>query len=313
MNIIKTSSLRSKYSTIVGFKRFLTTEAPQVSDLAKILVIPITQDKSYIHFKYNDELINNNSLIVKYENKLTTQASNGWKKLKESDKSYNKKIVHYVEKFLKRTPWIENSLNSIPSKSSLLRQVSHKQQEIEESTTGEKSKDGAKKAMETITSLTSINDLNKDYQLLSIPVYYPGSLLSAPQLKTELLAMAQNGQKYHKKLMLWNGIGVPLTIPFIIVPIVPNIPGFYLAYRFYCNFKAYLGAEHLEQIAIREDLSFQDHVELDRAFSHHNPNSQLLLNEEIIDDITKTFGIEDVKSHLLKALKQEREALSNVD
>lgn len=296
MNILKSSGTYSRIMPVVGFKRNLSQKVPHTSDLAKILVFPITQDKSYIHFKYNEDLVNNDSIIVKYENKLTGVAAKGWDKLKSSDKSYNKKIVHWVEKFLERTPWIENSLISIPSKSALLRQAYNN--------------DESNKEKKPIVSLTSINDLKTDHELLSIPVYYPGSIISASKLKTELLSLSQNGQRYHRKQMVWNSIGIPLTIPFIVVPVVPNIPGFYLAYRLYCNLKAYLGAQHLEHIAIREDLSFKENAEIEEAYASQGTDNQILLNEEIIDKLVEKFGIKDVKSHLLKALKQEKNELN---
>lgn len=296
MNILKSSTTTSRILPVVGLRRNLSQKASHTSDLAKILVFPITQDKSYIHFKYNEDLVNNDSTIVKYENKLTGVAAKGWDNLKTSDKSYNKKIVHWVEKFLERTPWIENSLISIPSKSALLRQAYN---------TDESNKD-----KKPTVSLTSINDLKTDHELLSIPVYYPGSIISASKLKTELLSLSQNGQQYHRKQMVWNAIGIPLTLPCIIVPVVPNIPGFYLAYRLYCNLKAYLGAQHLEHIAIREDLAFQENAEIEAAYAKQDTNSQILLNEEIIDKLVETFGVKDIKSHLLKALKQEKSALN---
>lgn len=297
MNITRSSLITTSFSSRAIFRRCFSQKLLQVSDLAKILVIPITQDKSYIHFKYNEDLVNNDSIIVKYENKLTSVASKGWSKLKDSDKSYNKKIVHYVGRFLERTPWFENSLISIPSKSTLLRQAYHQ--------------DESDKQSKPVLSLASIDQVNKDHQLLSIPVYYPGSLITASQLKSELLSLSQEGQRYHRKQMIWNAVGIPLTLPFIVVPIVPNIPGFYLAYRLYCNLKAFLGAEHLEHIAIREDLSFQENEELEKAFEGQDGSNQILLNEEIIDNIVDTFKIENVKGHLLKALKQERKALES--
>ncbi|CCH42334.1 hypothetical protein BN7_1878 [Wickerhamomyces ciferrii] len=290
---------------IIRSRRFLSTtsKSSPVSDLAKILVIPITQNKSYIHFKFNENLINNDSLIVKYENKLSNIALKGWTRLKDSDKSYNQKIVHYVEKFLERTPWSENSLISIPSKATILRQA------FEENNKDDNKPDSKPSIL--LLNDTDIELNNKGENLLNIPVYYPGSLMSSTQLKNELLTLSSKGQTYHKKQMILNGIGIPISLPFMLVPVIPNIPGFYLAYRLYCNLKAFLGAEHLEQIAKRGDLSFLDHEILDQIYSKQDKTNDILLNEEIINDLVKTFEIDDAKAHLLKALKQEKEALES--
>ena len=41
---------------------------------------------------------------------------------------------------------------------------------------------------------------------------------------------------------------IPISLPFALVPIVPNVPGFYIAYRLYCNVKALLGVKHLDYL-----------------------------------------------------------------
>jgi hypothetical protein len=44
---------------------------------------------------------------------------------------------------------------------------------------------------------------------------------------------------------------MPIVVPFALVPVIPNLPFFYLAYRAFCHWKALLGAKHLEWLATK--------------------------------------------------------------
>lgn len=285
---------KSSFPIFFQASRTYTTK-PSISNLAKIYILPIRNSdtsKPYVHFKYNEQLLNNKSIIIKYENKLTTKAANGWKSLSESEKPINKKIVSFVTKLMEQIPWIENSMLSFPSQSALLRQV--------------KSIDGTNEPV-----LKAIHDLDQNHlqEVLSIPVYYPGSLISEDQLRLELTNLAESNEVYFKKQMLINSLLLPLTLPVALVPVVPNVPGFYLAYRVYCNFKASLGVQHLIEMINRGELKFIDSDLLNGIYEanaeHHD---EILLNEKVVDDVIQTLNLEEIKPSLIKALHQETKA-----
>lgn len=258
-------------------------------------MFPISRDKSYLHFQYNKRLLNNDSLLVKYENKAVQFASKVWTNLQKSDKSVNKKIVHYVGRFLDNIPWTEDSLRSIPSKSALLRQVRQ---------TGEKSVDV------TELQLKSAYEI-KDEPLVGIPVLYPSSMISSKTLGREMDELCHQSVKYHKRQMLLTGLGIPLSLPFALVPVVPNIPGFYLAYRFYCNFKANLGGDHLSDFIEKDELIYKEEPLLDELYQCGNDEDQLLvLNEVLIEQLVDKFEVPEATVGLRKALKQERKRLA---
>jgi hypothetical protein len=263
-------------------------------------VFPITSQKSYFLFKYNESLINSASPLVRAENKGVSLATKGWNKLRDSDKVYNKKIVYYITKLLDTTPWGEDSLRSIPSSSSLLRQLKRST----ESPTDVSIKD----QKELLVSQVEREFGDHKDNLIDIPVFYPSSIINQEDLQAQLTKTFDEGIRYHRKHMLITGFLVPLTLPFALVPVVPNIPGFYFAYRFYCNFKAYLGAQHLKELMQQNHLLFNASDELDSVFEKVK-SKQLKINEGVIDEIVDEFDIENARSSFLKALKQERKEI----
>ncbi|ONH69793.1 hypothetical protein BON22_0733 [Cyberlindnera fabianii] len=145
--------------------RFSSNNALATKSLAKLLVFPVTHDKYFYYFKWNEKaLLNNNSVIVKYENKAVELATKGWNKLRDSDKSYNRKIVEWVTKFLEQTSWTEDSLRTIPWKQSLLRQVRRENSE------------------NTGTIILSSDQISETEKLVNIPVYYPSTMMGSQHL-----------------------------------------------------------------------------------------------------------------------------------
>ncbi|KAJ5028183.1 mitochondrial K+-H+ exchange-related-domain-containing protein [Bipolaris maydis] len=50
----------------------------------------------------------------------------------------------------------------------------------------------------------------------------------------------------HRSKLIWSVVIMPFTAPFMLVPIIPNLPFFYVLYRAWSHWKALGGARHLE-------------------------------------------------------------------
>lgn len=275
--------------------------------LARILVFPITRDKSYLHFQYNKELVNNNSLLVKCESKAVQIATKGWNSLKSSEKSYNKKIVHWLNVFLERIPWSEDSLRSIPSQSALLRQV-RKNEKEKEAASSESAVTG--NTSEEVKFQIASNETDGTFE--GIKVLYPSKIVTSETLSREIEELCGTAVAYHRKQMLWTATGIPLSLPIALVPLVPNVPGFYLAYRFYCNYKAATGGQHLKELSTKNELIYEDTPSLDDVYeSVREQDGELLLNESVIDSLVDLFNVPEAKLGLSKALKQEQKKVTN--
>lgn len=282
-----------------------------LTDPVKMIVIPVTTKKAFIYHKHTRDILNDNSRLIKLERWITRKAENIWEKLNTSPKSYNKKIVSWVNMLLMNTPWTENSLKTIPGENYILKRVSKKD----------------KGGNEEESKLTLKEYLSSDVPLQSRPlnVYFPGKLLSKHTVVSELQSLYKNGIDYHKKHTILCLLGIPLTIPVILVPIIPNVPGFYLTYRAYCNFKAFLGAKHLRNIMENHipTLQFKDVEGYDEIISNGEKNAtgkdqekdqteKLILNNENLPRILDLLEIREIRMDLEKVINQEQGRLKNL-
>ena len=98
--------------------------------------------------------------------------------------------------------------------------------------------------------ITARQNKKTDPQPKLIPrsVYSPTKIIEKSKLLSPFNELSRWGLQYHLKEIYKCLILLPLMIPLALIPIFPNISGFYLAYRIYCNMKTYLGARRLQQI-----------------------------------------------------------------
>ena len=156
-----------------------------------------------------------------------------------------------------------------------------------------------------------------------VKLYYPDSVLSPPEILSKINKLSKFGIAYHKKQMMYCGLALPLTFPLILIPLLPNVPGFYITYRFYCHLKAYLGAKHLKALCNNEHGSWlqfaklQSYSEIFRGkttalektvskiedFKKDEPFDQL--TESQVNKITELLKIPEIKRNLMKAIRQE--------
>lgn len=245
--------------------------------------------------------------LVKSEAKLVEYATKAWNKLAASEISINKKIVKFIERLLGTIPYDESSLRSFPSKSTMIRE------------TRASEKESLPRAV--MTGDLQNEEIEPD-QLKSIPVYHPRF-----QKPAALLSQMQRFQEallpYHKKWAILCAIGIPLTLPVALLPVAPNVPGFYLTYRLYCHIEALRGANNLGHLidakatdSATSNLLFQEIEELDSSFissATATGNETLVVNSESIDKIVGITGLEEMREDLTRAYKQEEKRLLRKD
>ncbi|SCU92878.1 LANO_0E02410g1_1 [Lachancea nothofagi CBS 11611] len=271
-----------------------------VLDPVKLIAIPITTRKVFLYHKHSSEILNVRSNIVKYETKLIGKASKIWTNLENSPRQFNRKLAGSINSLLDKAPWTEDSLNSIPSENYILKTVMENQEE------------------RTLT----VDEWLKDAENLDIrPIYlyYPESVYSKAIVRQQLEALWTEGLHYHKKYTWLSILGIPLTLPLVLIPVMPNVPGFYLLYRAYRNYKAYCGAKHLKSLVENKNhkLIFANLPQysdiLKGQATATNPDAkgeeQLVLNEKDLDRILDTLEIHETRSFLRKAISQERQRL----
>lgn len=83
---------------------------------------------------------------------------------------------------------------------------------------------------------------------LEVPLLYPPSVSSAPSALSDLRALLQKRIPQHNKGFWTYLIIAPLTAPFMIVPVIPNLPFFFCAWRAWSHYQALRGARHVNAL-----------------------------------------------------------------
>lgn len=327
--------------SIITSRRFQSTKSDEVADKVSSLIpnknsifvisIPITTSKSYIYCNHRPSTLSPKQLanipfIYKLEGKFVKLASKGWSKLSNSKQKVNQKIVDLVKRLLATIPYEENCLRSFPSKATMIREINEESLHLVTDEKDHKVVPG------------QYDDLKIDTnQLKPIPLYHP-QFQKPSTILTQLYSFEEETKKRHTRQAILCAIGIPITLPFAILPVVPNVPGFYLAYRLYCNIKVLLGIQHLDyllenkqhtehEVADETTVNDTSHITfksvdgLDLLYAKYNESRLLLnelvqeeetviINEEIIEELVEKLGLTNLKEDLLKAYKQETKRLN---
>lgn len=177
---------------------------------------------------------------------------------------------------------------------------------------------------------TEINQLKiPTNQIKPIPLYHP-SFQNASNILTQLCKFRDENYSTYLKYTILCGIGVPISLPMAIIPVIPNVPGFYLAYRFYCNLKALMGLKHLDYLLERDSdastatdtkhLTFIPQTIIDDIYKQDNSQTELIIDSvqeeerliitpEIIEQVIEKLQLPQLKEDLSKALRQETKRL----
>lgn len=291
-----------------------------------ILSIPITNKHSYIYCNHKRGFVDaggRNTLLVmsKIEEKVTQAVGKGWKKICTSRNRLNKSIAKLVTGLLETIPYEENCLRSFPSKKHMVRYIN------EEYITDDHLQ-GPNSIIQSQLEKLSVTA----EQLDPIPLYHPAFQLPSV-IVNQLRSFREHAYKIHLKRAVGCVLAIPLTLPLVLLPVVPNVPGIYLTYRLYCNVKALVGIKHLDYLILpsngRDQQTYRQ--EMEKNIDHHSlkhitlqqltifddvyrmPASQLslhaeedlILSEEAVDRLCKALDLPELRNDLIKAIKQE--------
>ncbi|KAJ7643938.1 mitochondrial K+-H+ exchange-related-domain-containing protein [Roridomyces roridus] len=83
---------------------------------------------------------------------------------------------------------------------------------------------------------------------LTVPLVYPPSVSSGPGALSELRTLLQKRIPLHNRGFYTYAIIAPLTAPFMLIPVIPNLPFFFCAWRAWSHYQALRGARHLDEL-----------------------------------------------------------------
>ncbi|PKX94068.1 mitochondrial K+-H+ exchange-related family protein [Aspergillus novofumigatus IBT 16806] len=179
----------------------------------RLFVVPISTQRALI---YSRPLSRDIAKELSVLDRVTNKAAETWAKWEEADKGWKKHLVTWGNKVQQRIPFEEWGLKSVPS-------------------------------------LKAQRRLDKSSETKKVDVLFPGNAIKAENLRSILRKIATERQDLHHKKMWWSLIAAPFTAPVALIPVVPNIPFFYLAYRGWSHWRALNGSKHLEYL-VEKDL-----------------------------------------------------------
>ena len=145
----------------------------------RLFLLPISTRRTLIYCQRLNKQLTTEQTYVE---KVTSRASTTWGKWEAAEKGWQKQVTQWGNQLFKRIPYEEWGLKSIPPLS-----TRRKSQELEG---------------------------KEDIELL-----YPPTVIKPTRVLDVLEKLATERQALHKKWMYGSIIGMPITIPFGLIPV----------------------------------------------------------------------------------------------
>ncbi|KAJ7486095.1 mitochondrial K+-H+ exchange-related-domain-containing protein [Mycena galericulata] len=102
---------------------------------------------------------------------------------------------------------------------------------------------------------------------LKIPLFYPPSVSSGPAALSDLRALLQKRIPQHNRGFYTYLFIAPLTAPFMIVPVIPNLPFFFCAWRAWSHYQALRAARHVDALLQTGKIVPEANAALDAVYA----------------------------------------------
>ncbi|CAL1712492.1 unnamed protein product [Somion occarium] len=110
---------------------------------------------------------------------------------------------------------------------------------------------------------------SKEPVMPTIPLIYPGTVCSSPMAHFRSL-LEKRTPRHRKGFFMWMFIA-PLTAPFMLIPVIPNLPFFFCVWRSWSHYRAYKASAYLEGFLDRNCIIPEENAELDKIYAKYAP------------------------------------------
>ncbi|CEL51690.1 hypothetical protein RSOLAG1IB_00225 [Rhizoctonia solani AG-1 IB] len=173
------------------------------------------------------------------------KASQMWSNWGKASGGWKLKVHTYGEKLVDRIDFEELALASIDT--SLGPKISQ---------LGTRGSEGRKLSEEQTKTHT-----------VSIPLIYPPSFMSSINPLDSLQdQLAIRSPLHRRKTWFWVGV-IPFTAPFMLIPIMPNLPFFFCVWRAWTHWKAHKASAYLLELSNQEAIKTSPSEDLDELYS----------------------------------------------
>ncbi|KAL2255482.1 hypothetical protein VTK26DRAFT_3265 [Humicola hyalothermophila] len=161
---------------------------------------------------------------------LQAKAARTWSGWEQKESGWQKSVATYGNRALRRIPYQEWGLKSVPPLSQRRRQVELKGNGM-------------------------------------VEVVYPKSLLAMDSVPKLLHTLSTEREALHKSRLFWCFVGMPITAPIALIPVIPNLPFFYLVYRAWSHWRALQGGKHIQFLVKNNLLALTPSPVLDAVYA----------------------------------------------
>ncbi|KAG6032931.1 hypothetical protein E4U41_007089 [Claviceps citrina] len=162
-----------------------------------------------------------------------------------------------------------------------------------------------------------------------VELVFPPSVMSEAQAQEVVRRMGSERDGLHRRRLIWCVVGMPITVPFALVPVIPNLPFFYLVYRAWSHWRAIAGGRHIQFLVDRKLLRPTASPVLDALYGHRTGTLQqqqtqapgttpgpspssgevLLLTQAQARSCSKKLGVPALEMELERAIWQVEQAI----
>ncbi|KAI5119200.1 hypothetical protein M0805_004455 [Coniferiporia weirii] len=107
----------------------------------------------------------------------------------------------------------------------------------------------------------------------SIPLIYPAFYASKVSPLQHLQSLLERRTPTHRRGFYFWILVSPLTAPFMLIPIIPNLPFFFCVWRSWHHYKAYKASSYLESLIKGGMIKPEGNAGLDKIYEKYRPQS----------------------------------------
>ncbi|KAG2009549.1 hypothetical protein CC2G_012468 [Coprinopsis cinerea AmutBmut pab1-1] len=112
-----------------------------------------------------------------------------------------------------------------------------------------------------------------------IPLLYPPSITLPENALEQLRKDVEHRTPIHRKGFYTWMLLAPLTTPFIIVPVIPNLPFFFCVWRSWSHYRAYRSSQYLQSLLDKDLIVPQASQVLDKLYEEYHPSKSPFASE----------------------------------
>ncbi|OAA32129.1 hypothetical protein AAL_01461 [Moelleriella libera RCEF 2490] len=242
----------------------------------RIFLIPLSTRRTFLYAQRlpSTAVSSSQAADASYVDRVAGWAARKWSEWEKKESGWQKKVVEYGNHAFRRIPHEEWGLKSVPP----LRRP--------------KGEDGAHGGSSSSSSSSAT---------AKVELVFPPSVLRQADLVPVLSRLGTEREGLHRKKLVWCFVGMPVTAPFALVPIIPNLPFFYLVYRAWSHWRAIAGGKHIQWLVAQNLLRPKPSAVLDALYvSHEKPK----LTQSQVRSLAKQLDVPALEIELERAIWQ---------